>query len=130
MDYYTAIELNETDIKVAKTRVEDALKAEGFGVLTEIDIKATMKKKLDKDYKPQLILGACNPRFADKALSHEPNIGTLLPCNVTLKENQNGKIEVAAVNPLASMSAVKNLNLAPLAHEVNESMKRVIASLK
>lgn len=130
MDYFTAIELNETDINAAKNRVEDALKAEGFGILTEIDIKATMKKKLDKDYKPQLILGACNPQFADKAFSHEPNIGTLLPCNVTLKENQNGKIEVAAVNPLASMSAVRNLDLAPLAHEVNESMKRVIASLK
>lgn len=130
MEYYTVVELDETNIETARTKVEEALKAEGFGVLTEIDIQATMKKKLDKDYKPHLILGACNPQFADKALSHEPNIGTLLPCNVTLKENENGKIEVAAVNPLASMSAVRNLDLAPLANDVNKAMKRMIDGLK
>ena len=91
--------------------MEEALKAEGFGVLTEIDIQATMKKKLDKDYLPHLILGACNPVYADKVLSIDPNISTMLPCNVTIRQLENGEIEVAAINPHAAMGAIGILNL-------------------
>lgn len=109
--------------------VTAALQTEGFGVLTEIDIKATMKKKLDKDYLPHVILGACNPVYADKVLSVDPHISTMLPCNVTLRDTGNGDIEVAAIDPVAAMGAVDNENLTSYATEVSQKLQRVLAAL-
>ena len=129
MKYYSLKEVNDKDLSTVRSRVEAALKEEGFGVLTEIDIQATMKKKLDKDYPPHLILGACNPSFADQALQKEANISTLLPCNVTIKQNSKGNFEVAVVNPEASMSSVENEALKPLASEVKTAMERALERL-
>ena len=107
-------------------RVTEALKAEGFGVLTEIDIKATLKKKLDADFYNYKILGACNPPFAYKALQVEDKIGTMLPCNVIVQEREPGKIEVSAVDPIASMQAIENPGLKDIAEQISEKLKRVI----
>jgi len=110
-------------------QVTEALKEEGFGVLTEIDIAATMKKKLDVDLRKYKILGACNPQYAYRALQAENKIGTMLPCNVIVQETEDGKVEVSAVNPLASMQAVENPELGALAGEVTEKLKRLITNL-
>ncbi len=128
MSYYfsTIIEL---PFDQAVTRVTEELKKEGFGVLTEIDVKATMKKKLDVDFRNYKILGACNPPFAYQALQAEDKIGLMLPCNVLVQEHAPGKIEVSAVDPLVSMQAVKNPRLGGVAAEVQSKLKKVIASL-
>lgn len=110
-------------------RVTEALKAEGFGVLTEIDIKATLKKKLDVDFYNYKILGACNPPFAYNALQAEDKIGTMLPCNVIIQEKESGKIEVSAVDPVASMQAIQNPALKDIAEQVREKLKRVIDTI-
>ncbi|MBS1763809.1 MAG: DUF302 domain-containing protein [Bacteroidetes bacterium] len=128
MSYYFSKTINGT-LESAKEKVTASLMEEGFGVLTEIDMKATLKKKLDVDLKPYLILGACNPGFAHQALQAEQNIGTMLPCNVILKENEPGKIEVAAVDPVASMQAIENKKLAHLATEVRSKLQKVIEKL-
>ena len=109
--------------------VTDALKAKVFGVLTTIDVKATMKAKLDKDVAPYTILGACNPGFAYKALQAEALIGTMLPCNVVVRQMDDGKIEVAAVDPAASMQAIDNPALATVAGEVQTMLKDMVAGL-
>jgi len=109
--------------------VTDELKKEGFGVLTEIDIKATLKKKLDVDFYKYKILGACNPPFAYRALQTEDKIGTMLPCNVIIQERIPGQIEVSAVDPVASMQAVKNKELSAIASEISNKLKRVIFSV-
>ena len=129
MSYYFAKTLADTSFDDAITRVSDALKAEGFGILTEIDVKATMKKKLDKDFRDYRILGACNPSMAWQALQAEDRIGTMLPCNVIVQQRDNGEVEVAAVDPQASMQAVDNPALADVAAEVRDSLKRVIDAL-
>ena len=113
----------------AIVRVTEELKKEGFGILTEIDVTATLKKKLDIDFRKYRILGACNPSFAYRALLAEPTIGTMLPCNVIVQELNDGKIEVAAVDPLASMQAIQNSELQSIAEEVQLKLKRVIAQL-
>ncbi|MCX2742996.1 DUF302 domain-containing protein [Mangrovivirga sp. M17] len=105
------------------------LKEEGFGVLTEIDVKSTLKKKLDVDFKKYRILGACNPEFAHKALQAEDKIGVFLPCNVIVEENDNGSIEVSAVDPVASMGAVENDELNNIAGEVRSRLQKVIKEL-
>lgn len=110
-------------------KVTAALKSEGFGVLTEIDVKETLKKKLDIDFKKYKILGACNPPFAYKALLAEDKIGAMLPCNVTVIEQENGSVEVAAVDPVASMQAIQNQSLAAVADEVRNKLKKVVDSL-
>jgi len=107
-------------------RVRAALKSRGFGVLTEIDVKATLKKKLDVDFRPYKILGACNPSFAYRALLGEDKIGTMLPCSVILQETAPGEVEVAAVDPLASMQAVDNPGLGEIAHKVRDMLKAVV----
>lgn len=112
-----------------REKVTAALKTEGFGVLTEIDIKATMKAKLDKDYLPHIILGACNPVFADKVLQTDMHISTMLPCNVTLRKTEQGDVEVCAINPLAAMSGAQVEGLEPIAGQVAEKLNRVIQSL-
>ncbi len=113
----------------AIARVADELKKEGFGVLTEIDVAATLKKKLDVDFRPYRILGACNPPFAYKALQAEHNIGLLLPCNVIVQDAGEGKSEVAAIDPLVAMSSVENAALEPVAQEVRARLQRVIDNL-
>ena len=110
-------------------KVTEELKKEGFGILTEIDVRATMKKKLDVDFRPYKILGACNPPYAHKALQAEDKIGTMLPCNVIVQEIAPGQVEVAAVDPIASMQAVKNPALGDVAKEVQGRLKKVIDNL-
>jgi uncharacterized protein (DUF302 family) len=110
-------------------KVTAELKKEGFGVLTEIDVKDTLKQKLDVDYKKYRILGACNPEFAYQALQAEDKIGTMLPCNVIVEEQEDGGIEISAVNPQASMQAVDNANLDDIASKVNERLQKIIDSL-
>jgi uncharacterized protein (DUF302 family) len=122
------VRLNAT-FDQAVQRVTEALKAEGFGVLTEIDVRETLKKKLDIDFRPYKILGACNPPLAYKALQSEGKIGTMLPCNVVIQGTGEGTVEVAAVDPVASMTAVVNPTLEPVAVEVRELLKQVVAGL-
>jgi uncharacterized protein (DUF302 family) len=110
-------------------RVTDALSKEGFGVLTEIDVKATMKAKLGEDLYNYKILGACNPTFAYKALMAEDKIGTMLPCNVIVQERKPGQVEVSAVNPVASMKAILNKDLHKIAVEIKAKLKKVIEQL-
>ena len=110
-------------------KVTDELKKEGFGVLTEIDVKATLKKKLDVDFKPYKILGACNPPFAYKALQSEEQIGLMLPCNVIVYVNDNNETIVAVIDPIASMQAVKNVELGEVAETIQGKLKKVINSL-
>ena len=107
-------------------KVTEELKKEGFGVLTEIDVKAALKKKIDVDFRKYRILGACNPSFAYKALLAEDKIGTMLPCNVVVQERDDGKVEVAAVDPIASMQSVQNESLGEIAEEVQSKLKKVI----
>ena len=107
----------------------DALAGKGFGVLTTIDVRATMKKKLGIDFRPYTILGACNPEFAHKALQIEDMIGTMLPCNVVVQEVSKGLVEVSAVDPVASMMAIHNPKLASIADEVRDLLKQVVAGL-
>jgi uncharacterized protein (DUF302 family) len=129
MKYFQSKIINGESFAAIRTRTEEALKSEGFGILTEIDIQATMKKKLDKDYKPYLILGACNPVFADKVLQAEPNIGALLPCNVTIRENETGEIEVAIMDPSAAMAVVDNPEIEPLAEEVKQKLIKALQAI-
>ncbi|WP_025864802.1 DUF302 domain-containing protein [Prolixibacter bellariivorans] len=110
-------------------QVTEALQQEGFGVLTEMDIQQKLKEKLDVDFRRYKILGACNPRFAYQALESEDKIGTMLPCNVVVQELDSGGIEVAAVNPVASMQAVENDDLFCISTEILRKLERVIASL-
>jgi uncharacterized protein (DUF302 family) len=128
MNYYfnTTVAGNFGDV-VQKTT--EALKKEGFGVLTDIDVTATLKKKLGVDFKKYRILGACNPPFAFKALQAEDKIGTMLPCNVIVQEIADGEIEVAAIDPIASMQAIKNPELHDIADQVQRKLKKVIDSL-
>ena len=109
--------------------VTEELKKEGFGVLTEIDVQATLKKKLDVDFKKYQILGACNPPFAHEALKAENKIGAMLPCNVIVQELDNGKTEVAAVDPVASMQAVENDELSDIANEIRAKLEKVIENI-
>lgn len=128
MSYYFAKTLSGKMFDDVIAQVTDALKAEGFGILTEIDVRATMKKKLDRDFRPYRILGACNPPLAYQALQAEDKIGTMLPCNVIVQETKDG-IEVAAVDPVASMQAVKNPELAHVAETVRDKLKQIIESV-
>ena len=107
-------------------RVKAELKKEGFGVLTEIDVKKTLQEKLAVDFRPYRILGACNPSFAYKALLAEDKIGTMLPCSVIVQELAPGRVEVAAVDPLASMAAVQNPDLGAVGLEVREKLRSVV----
>ena len=109
----------------AVDKVTDALKTEGFGVLSEIDVKATLKKKIDVDRKPYKILGACNPKLANQAINAEPDIGLLLPCNVVVREEDNGSISVAFMDPNAVLSLVEKSGIEQLAGEVRTKLERV-----
>lgn len=128
MSYYFAKTL-QMPFDAAIERVTDELKKEGFGVLTQIDVKQTMKEKLGEDFRDYRILGACNPRFAHEALSAEDKIGTMLPCNVIVQDRGDGSVEAAAVDPLASMASVDNPALEAVAGEVRSRMSKVIEAL-
>jgi uncharacterized protein (DUF302 family) len=128
MAHYNSKVINGSfDEAIAK--VTEELKSEGFGVLTEIDVQETLKKKLDIDFRRYKILGACNPPNAYKALSIEENIGVLLPCNVIVQEKENGKIQISTVNPMESMQAVNNPALAEVANEVSTKLLKVLNNL-
>jgi uncharacterized protein (DUF302 family) len=118
------------DIEAAQELVTEALMAEGFGVLTEIDIQATLKKKLDVDYKPYKILGACNPQLAHKALEIAAEIGLLLPCNVTLLQNEKGTTEVSIIDPLRLLSMANYPGLSSVAEEAETRLRRVVNVLE
>jgi uncharacterized protein (DUF302 family) len=113
----------------ALARVPEALKAEGFGVLTEIDVQATLKKKLDVDFRRYRILGACNPPFAHRALQHSLDVGMLMPCNVVVYETDDGKTVVSAVDPMQTMAAQGDAAIQPLAEEVRRKLQRAVESL-
>ena len=113
----------------AVSRVTEALKREGFGLLTDIDVSATLKAKLGEDFRPYRILGACNPQLAYRALQLEDKIGTMLPCNVIVQEHADGTVEVSAVDPVASMQAIENPGLAEVAKEVQAKLRRVVNGL-
>jgi uncharacterized protein (DUF302 family) len=125
MSYYFSKKLPVTFEK-AVSKVIEELRLEGFGILTEIDVTETLKRKLDVDFPNYTILGACNPPFAYRALQAEPHIGVMLPCNVIIRELEDGKIEVAAVDPLASMQAIQNEELQSIAEEIQLKLKKVI----
>ena len=129
MEYYFSALLN-TGFGETVTRVTEALKTEGFGIISEIDMQAKLKEKLGVDFKKYKILGACNPAIAYKALQAEEKVGIMLPCNIVIIDQENGTTEVAAVHPIASMMAIQNPTLEPLAQEVTEKLKRVIDLLK
>ncbi len=128
MPYYFSKTLH-TSFDAAVARVTDELKKEGFGILTEIDVKETLKKKLDVDFRKYRILGACNPPFAYQALQAEDKIGTMLPCNVIVQELEGGQVEVAAIDPIASMAAVQNPYLGDVAKQIQAKLKKVIHAL-
>ncbi|MDP1989751.1 MAG: DUF302 domain-containing protein [Syntrophales bacterium] len=125
MSYYFTKTLS-LSFDAAISGVTEELKKEGFGVLTDIDVKATLKKKLDVEFRKYRILGACNPPFAYRALQAEDKIGTMLPCNVIVQEISDGQVEVTAINPLASMQAVENPALKEIATEISNKLKTVI----
>jgi uncharacterized protein (DUF302 family) len=128
MIYYFSKKLN-TSFDDAIIKVTNELKKEGFGILTEIDVKEAIKKKLNREFRKYKILGACNPPFAYKALQAEDKIGTMLPCNVIVQETSGGHVEVAAIDPVASMTAVENEVLSKIATEVQGKLKKVIECL-
>lgn len=128
MSYYFGATV-DLSFEEAIARVMEQLQAEGFGVLTEIDVTATLKKKLGVDFRKYRILGACNPPFAHRALQAEDKIGTMLPCNVIVQERSEGGVEVAAVDPIASMQAIENPDLADIAMQVRTKLKQVIDGL-
>jgi uncharacterized protein (DUF302 family) len=117
------------DFQAAVDKVTAELKARGFGVLTQIDVRQTLKAKLDVEFRPYLILGACNPPFAYRALQAEDKIGTMLPCNVIVQQHADGSVEVSAVDPVASMAAVVNAELADVAEEIRNRLRAVIDAM-
>lgn len=129
MKYYISTKV-DTGFDKAVELVTESLKKEGFGVLTEINMQEKLKEKLNVDIRKYKILGACNPAFAYKALQQEDKIGTMLPCSVIVQELENQEIEIAAVDPIASMMAIENSNLAGIAGEVREKLERAILSIQ
>ena len=129
MDYYKAKQLQNVSFNEAIRKVTEALKEEGLGILTEIDVQATLKEKLDKEFRPYKILGACNPPFAFEALKAEDKIGTMLPCNVIVQQLDAHTIEVAAIDPQASMQSVENQALEKIAQAIKTKLASAIERL-
>eukprot|EP00764_Aduncisulcus_paluster_P009268 gnl/Carplike_NY0171/3065_a4118_465.p1 GENE.gnl/Carplike_NY0171/3065_a4118_465~~gnl/Carplike_NY0171/3065_a4118_465.p1 ORF type:complete len:131 (-),score=11.82 gnl/Carplike_NY0171/3065_a4118_465:62-454(-) len=129
MSYYFSKVVAGKSFEEATELVTDELKKEGFGVLSEINVGETLKKKLDVDFKKYKILGACSPKHAYQALTAEDKIGVFLPCNVIVEENESGDVEVSAVDPVASMSSVQNESLGGVATEIQQKLKKVIENL-
>ena len=128
MDYTINRLITGAHFDVVDARTRAALATQGFGVLTEIDVKATMKKKLDVEMAPYRILGACNPRMAMEAIGMEPRVGAMLPCNVILRDTEAG-VEVSAVDPVASMQAIDNPALHAVAGQVRDLLAKVVAAI-
>lgn len=126
MSYYFSTVLRKTSYEKAIELATSELAKEGFGVLTQINVKETLKNKIDADFRPYIILGACNPHFAHKALLAEDKLGVFLPCNVVVEQHEDGSVEVSAVDPQAMMASVTNPQLEELAIEVSEKVQRVI----
>jgi uncharacterized protein (DUF302 family) len=129
MSYYFNTTVKNTSFDATIERVTEELKKEGFGILTDIDVSQTLKKKIDVDFKKYRILGACNPQFAYEALQSEDKVGVFLPCNVIVEEHENGEIEVSAVDPIASMSSIQNEELPVVAKQVQQKLKNVIKNM-
>ncbi len=128
MQYYVSKELT-VPFDAAIEAVTEALKDQGFGILTDIDVKAVLKKKIDVDFRQYRILGACNPPFAHQALLAEDKIGLMLPCNVIVQEAQDGTVEVAAIDPVAAMQSVGNPHLASIAQDIRDRLKKALEHL-
>ena len=126
---YTITRTTTGEFDVVVARVKEALKAEGFGVLTENDVAGTLKAKIGKDFRPYRILGACNPTYAFEALSEEPHIGVMLPCNVIVQRFDNGAVEVSSIDPATAMQSVGNARLEGVARKVRDALNRVVSSL-
>jgi uncharacterized protein (DUF302 family) len=129
MQYYFSKTLNNVSFDEAVAKVTEELKKEGFGVISEINLHEKFKEKLDIDFRKYRILGACNPASAFKALQQEDKIGTMLPCNVIVQQLSDAQIEVAAVDPVASMQAIENANLAAIANEIRSKLEKVIENI-
>lgn len=129
MKYYIDTVIKGVSFEKVYDKLIEELKKEGFGIITEIDMQATFKKKLDVDFRKYVILGACNPSFAHQALLNEPKAGVFLPCNVIIEENESGEIEVFAVDPFASMMAIENDKLNDMANEIKVKLENVINAL-
>lgn len=128
MSYYFS-KITNASFEEALTKVAEELKEEGFGILTEIDVRETLKKKLDVDFRKYKILGACNPPFAYQALQAENKIGVLLPCNVIVQEFPDGKVEVAAIDPVQSMQGVEDQELKAVAEQIREKLRNVMSNI-
>lgn len=128
MDYHFSKTV-PLEFQAAVDKVTAELKARGFGILSQIDVRQTLKAKLDVDFRPYLILGACNPPFAYRALQAEDKVGTMLPCNVVVQQHADGKVEVSAVDPMASMAAIENAELANIAAEVRRQLQAVVKAV-
>ncbi len=126
---YTFDKTLDTPFDVALAKITEALKAKGFGVLTTIDVRKTMKEKINEDIRPYTILGACSPRHAFRALSLENKIGSMLPCNVIVQEKADGQVEISAIDPIASMAAINNPQLRDVATEVQSLLQGVVNGL-
>jgi uncharacterized protein (DUF302 family) len=123
---YAFTKVLNTSYEDAVSKITDALKEEGFGVLTEIDVKATLKKKLDVDFRKYVILGACNPPYAYRTLQTDLDVGLLLPCNVIVYETDDKKAHISAINPVSALEVIKKEELRKIAEEVTEKLKRVV----
>jgi uncharacterized protein (DUF302 family) len=130
MSYFILKNIKNSTFEIAKQKVIDALKAEGFGVLTNIDIKTTFKNKLDVDVRPYEILGACNPNYAYKALQNDPKLGVFLPCNVIVEQLEDGSIDVFAVDPISAMAAADNKEVEGFAIDVKKKLENMMKSLE
>ncbi len=128
MKYYNSKEVSYSFDETIN-KVQEVLKEQGFGVLSDIDVQATLKKKIDVDFRKYRILGACNPPFAHQALTAEPNIGVLLPCNVVVQENEAGKVEVSMINPMDAMQSVNNPEMTAIAEKVTEKLDTALKNL-
>lgn len=128
MDYFFAKTV-EYPVDIAVAKVTDHLKQHGFGVLTLIDVQQTLKDKIDADFRPYKILGACNPNFAKEALTHDRRLGLMLPCNVIIQQTEDGRTEVAAINPERTIQTIGNEKLTELSTKVKEVMQSMINSL-
>ncbi|HAA54307.1 MAG TPA: ABC transporter ATP-binding protein [Myxococcales bacterium] len=130
IQYGLVRDLGAVDFQKAREATEASMKSEGFGTLTEIDVKATMKKKIDVEMNPYVILGACNPQLAHQALQAEPQIGLLLPCNIVLQQNDSGNIIVSAIDPVKMFEVVGRDDIKPIAEQVRQKMANIIEGIK
>jgi uncharacterized protein (DUF302 family) len=130
MKHFISTTLAGTNFEEAEKQIAEHLKTQGFGILTEIDVTGTFKKKLDVDFHKYKILGACNPKIAYQALQIDDKVGVFLPCNIVIQQHENGEIEVSAVSPVASMMSIENQDLGKLMTEVETKLKSIIENLK